>query len=258
MRYLVAVKQVPSTDDVQIDENGSLRREGVPSVLNPYDELALMSVLDIRQEGDRVSVVTMGPPQAEAALRRCLELGADDAFLITGNEFAGADTWATSRVLAAFVSRYACDAGLIVFGRQATDGDTGQVPYETAWMLDAQQFAYVTGLKPTEDGLVAEQDYSDTVRTVRVPKGSVVAFANADPNGTFPTVSGWLSSRGKEIVKVGRVDLGLGAYSVGLKGSKTKIVSTQKVTAARRNRKVEINDPAYAAEFIIGQLEGSR
>ncbi len=257
MKYLVAVKQVPSTDDVQIDENGSLRREGVPSVLNPYDELALRSVLEMKQDGDSVSVVTMGPPQAESALRRCLELGADEAFLITSRDFAGADTWATSRVLAAFISRFACDADLIVFGRQATDGDTGQVPYQTAGMLDVQQFAYVTGLKIAEDGFEAVQDYSDIIRTVKVPRGSVVAFANADPNGTFPTVSGWLSARGKEITTVDRVALGLGLYSVGLKGSKTKIVSTERISTARRNRKVEINDPAYAAEFIIGQLEGS-
>ena len=257
MKYLVAVKQVPSTDDVQIDENGSLRREGVPSVLNPYDELALRSVLEMEQDGDSVSVVTMGPPQAESALRRCLELGADEAFLITSRDFAGADTWATSRVLAAFISRFACDADLIVFGRQATDGDTGQVPYQTAGMLDVQQFAYVTGLKIAEDGFEAVQDYSDSIRTVKVPRGSVVAFANADPNGTFPTVSGWLSARGKEITTVDRVALGLGLYSVGLKGSKTKIVSTERISTARRNRKVEINDPAYAAEFIIGQLEGS-
>ncbi len=257
MKFLVAVKQVPSTDDVQIDENGSLRREGVPSVLNPYDELALRSVLELMQGGDSVSVVTMGPPQAGSALRRCLELGADEAFLITSRDFAGADTWATSRVLAAFISRYACDADLIVFGRQATDGDTGQVPYQTAGMLDVQQFAYVTGLKIAEDGFEAVQDYSDRIRTVKVPRGSVVAFANADPNGTFPTVSGWLSARGKEITTVDRVALGLGLYSVGLKGSKTKIVSTERISTARRNRKVEINDPAYAAEFIIGQLEGS-
>ena len=257
MKYLVAVKQVPSTDDVQIDENGSLRREGVPSVLNPYDELALRSVLGMKQDGDSVSVVTMGPPQAESALRRCLELGADEAFLITSRDFAGADTWATSRVLAAFISRFACDADLIVFGRQATDGDTGQVPYQTAGMLDVQQFAYVTGLKAVEDGFEAVQDYTDSIRTVKVPRGSVVAFANADPNGTFPTVSGWLSARGKEITTVDRVALGLGLYSVGLKGSKTKIVSTERISTARRNRKVEINDPAYAAEFIIGQLGGS-
>ncbi len=257
MKYLVAVKQVPSTDDVQIDENGSLRREGVPSVLNPYDELALRSVLEMEQDGDSVSVVTMGPPQAESALRRCLELGADEAFLITSRDFAGADTWATSRVLAAFISRFACDADLIVFGRQATDGDTGQVPYQTAGMLDVQQFAYVTDLKAVEDGFEAVQDYSDNIRAVKVPRGSVVAFANADPNGTFPTVSGWLSARGKEITTVDRVALGLGLYSVGLKGSKTKIVSTERISTARRNRKVEINDPAYAAEFIIGQLEGS-
>ena len=256
MKYLVSVKQVPGTNSVSVGEDGTLIRDGVASILNPYDEYALRKILSIRKDEDEVSVVTMGPSQAESALRRCLELGVDNAYLITGKEFAGSDTWATSRVLSAFITRFQCDADLIVFGRQATDGDTGQVPYETAGMLDVQQFACVSELKPSEDGFIGVQDYGDELRTVKIPQGSVVAFDQADINGAFVTIDGWLASRNREVETIDRVGLGLGLYSVGLKGSKTKIVSTQSVSVTRRNRKVEINDPAYAAEFIIGQLEG--
>lgn len=258
MRFVLAVKQVPASDDAKVDENGSPVRSGRTSVLNPYDEYALRAIVGLKVPGDRISVVTMGPKHASAALRRCLELGADDAFLITGPDFAGSDTWATSRVLAAFTERYACDADLIVFGRQATDGDTGQVPYETAALLDRQQFAYVASLERSRDGFIAVQDYGDSVRRSEVPAGSVVSFGRVDPCGIIPTISQWIAASSKEIVELGRVELGLGLYSVGTKGSKTRIVSSGTVSLARRNRKVEINDPAYAAKFITDQAGVSR
>lgn len=258
MRFVLAVKQVPASEDAEVDGSGSPVRSGRTSVLNPYDEYALRMIVGLKSPEDRISVVSMGPKQASAALRRCLELGADDAFLITGPDFAGSDTWATSRVLAAFAERYACDADLMVFGRQATDGDTGQVPYETAALLDRQQFAYVGSLEASGDGFIAVQDYGDSVRRSEVPRGSVVSFGGVDPCGIIPTISQCLSASSKEIVELGRVELGLGLYSVGTKGSKTRIVSSGTMQQTRRNRKVEISDPAYAARFIIDQTEASR
>lgn len=258
MRFVVFVKQVPDTTSVRVDENGSLVREGVPSVLDPYCEMALRRTLELRSECDTVSAVTMGPPMAEDALRRCLELGADDAVLITDRDFAGADTYATARTLVAYVQKYECGADLLVFGRQAIDGDTGQVPYEVAELLDVQQFAYTESLSADGDGFTAVQDYGPFVRTSRVPKGSVVAFGSVDPNGTVPTAAGYLRARGMQIKKIGRVDLGLGYYSVGLRGSKTKIVSTRTVSDARRNVKVEISNPSKAADIIIKETEALR
>ena len=137
MRYAVAVKQVPDTMEMSVDENGSLVRAGVPSILNPYDEYALTRMLETRSEDDEVIVFTMGPPQAGDALVKCLELGADEAYLITDRAFAGADVWATARALTAFILKFVPDADLYVFGRQAIDGDTGQVPYEVAAQLGA-------------------------------------------------------------------------------------------------------------------------
>lgn len=258
MKYVVAVKQVPDTALVSVDEDGSLVRDGVPSILNPYCEYALGKVLDMRKEGDTVDVFTMGPPQAESALRRCLELGADRAFLLTDRAFAGADTWATARAISSFMVKFECDFDILVFGRQAIDGDTGQVPYEVAQMLDVQQFAYTESLSSDGDSIIAVQDYGDMRRTAKVPLGSVVAFGGVDPNGRLPSITGYLSAKGKEIVRVDRVALGLGLYSVGLKGSMTHIISTEAVKSTRRNRKVEIKDPARAASLIMGEVEGCR
>ena len=258
MRFAVAVKQVPDTMEMSVDENGSLVRAGVPSILNPYDEYALSKVLDLRSEGDEVIVFTMGPPQARDALVKCLELGADEAYLLTDRSFAGADVWATARALTAFILRFVPDADLYVFGRQAIDGDTGQVPYEVAAQLGAQQFAYAEDLVLDGDGFRAVQDYGDVRRVCRVPKGSVVSFGSVDPNGRLPTISGYLRARGMEVREVDRVSIGLGVYSVGLKGSMTRIVSTRTSPGSRRNRKVEINDPAVGAGFIIKELEAMR
>ena len=258
MRFAVAVKQVPDTMEMSVDENGSLMRAGVPSVLNPYDEYALARVLEMRREEDEVVVFTMGPRQARQALVRCLEMGADRAYLISDRDFAGADVWATARTLTAFIMRFVPDSDLYVFGRQAIDGDTGQVPYEVAAQLGVQQFAYVESLEASDGGLTAVQDYGDVRRTCSVPKGSVVSFGSVDPNGTLFSISDYLSAASKEVVEVDRVAVGLGLYSVGLKGSMTRIVYTSAQSSARRNRKVEITDPAKGAGFVIDELEAVR
>ena len=253
MRYVVAVKQVPDSGLVEVNGDGSLRRAGVPAVLNPYCEYALGRILDSRLPGDEVTVVTMGPPQASAVLRRCMELGADSAYLVSDPALAGSDTWATARALTAFIQRHIPDADLLVFGRQTVDGDTGQVPYEVAQLLGVQQFAYVTELELSGDGITAVQDYGDMRRRCTVPRGSVVAFSGVDPRGRFASVSGRLAAAGRGIVTVDRVALGLGLYSVGTKGSPTVIEATRRVESTRRNRKVVIRDPATAAGLILGE-----
>ncbi len=258
LRFAVAVKQVPDTMEMSVDENGSLVRAGVPSILNPYDEYALARVLEMKGEGDEVVVFTMGPPQAESALRKCLELGADKAYLLTDRTFAGADVWATARTLTAFILKFIPDVDLYVFGRQAIDGDTGQVPYEIAAQLGVQQFAYTESLERSGDSFTALQDYGDVRRTVIVPRGSVVSFANVDPNGILPSIADHLRVMDMDVEVVDRVAVGLGVYSVGLKGSMTRIVSTKTSSGTRRNRKVEITDPHNGAGFIINELEAMR
>lgn len=255
MKYVVFVKQVPDTGEMRVDENGSLIRSGVSSITDPYSETALSYILSIRKDDDEVIVVTMGPTFADKALRRCIALGADSAVLLSDTSFAGADTYATARVLSAYLMRYACDADLIVFGRQTIDGGTGQVPSETAQMMGVQQFCYVTRINFSEDGISVTQDYGDMERVCKVPKGSVVSIGSVDVIADIPSISDVLHGMKSEIKVLNRVDLGLGLYSVGLKGSFTEIKSTETVTSTRKNRVVEIRDPSSAAEFIKGKLE---
>ncbi|HCD45328.1 MAG TPA: electron transfer flavoprotein subunit beta, partial [Lachnoclostridium sp.] len=134
MKILVCVKQVPDTNEVKIDPvKGTLIRDGVPSILNPDDANALEEALKIKDEkpGTTVSVITMGPPQADDMLRECLAMGADEAYLLSDRAFGGADTCATSTTIAAGIQKIG-DYDMIFAGRQAIDGDTAQVGPQVA------------------------------------------------------------------------------------------------------------------------------
>lgn len=258
MRFVVAIKQVPDTENMAMNEDGTVDRTGVRPVMDPYSEYALRSILELRCEGDHVSVVSMGPPQAEATLRRCMALGADSACLLSDQAFAGADVWATARVLASYIQKFECDYDCLVFGRMSSDGETGQLPFEVAGLMDVEQHAYVTVLKREGESISCLQDYEDLVRECAVSKGSVISFAGVDPNGTFMDVPGFISSLKSEVMVKNRVDLGLGLYSVGTKGSPTSIKGISTVGSTRRNRKVLMRDPHKAAELVIGELEAMR
>lgn len=136
MKILVCVKQVPDTTEVRIDrETNTLQRQDVPSILNPFDRHALEEALRVKERcGGTVSVLTMGPLQAQEVLKECLALGADEAVLVSDKAFAGADTLATSRTLAAAIAKLQ-PAELIFCGKQAIDGDTAQVGPELAGYL---------------------------------------------------------------------------------------------------------------------------
>ncbi len=139
MKVIVCIKQVPDTTEVRLDPvTGTLIREGIPSIINPDDKAGLEAALRLKDElGAEVSVISMGPPQADAVLREALAMGADHAYLVTDRAFGGADTWATSSTLAAAIKNLEYD--LIITGRQAIDGDTAQVGPQIAEHLNIMQ-----------------------------------------------------------------------------------------------------------------------
>ena len=145
MQIVVCVKQVPEITNVRVNpETGTLMREGVASILNPFCEYALDHAARLKAANPEIEViaVSMGPPQAESALLRCLELGADRAVLVSDRKFAGADTWATALTLAAVIRTAAPGYDLILAGKQAIDGDTAQVGPEIAEILGLPQVMY--------------------------------------------------------------------------------------------------------------------
>jgi electron transfer flavoprotein beta subunit len=178
MNIVCCIKQVPDTADVKIDpETNTLIRSGVESITNPYDLVAVQAAVDVKEQyGGKVTVVTMGPPQAEQALREALSLGADRAFLLSDRAFAGADTLATSYTLARAIERLGQDVpvDLVICGKQAIDGDTAQVGPGVATRLGFTQFTYVT-----EIGRIDVAEGSVTVK--RKAEGGSEAIAGRLP-----------------------------------------------------------------------------
>lgn len=149
LHLVVCIKQVPDSREIRIDPvKNTLIRQGVPSIVNFYDLHGLEEALRIKDElGARVTVVTMGPPPAEKSLKECISLGADEAVLVTDRGFAGADTLATSYVIAKAIDKIAAEWGpvdMVFCGKQTLDGDTGQVGPGIACRLDLEQLTYVS------------------------------------------------------------------------------------------------------------------
>ncbi|MGL5245724.1 MAG: electron transfer flavoprotein subunit beta/FixA family protein, partial [Sarcina sp.] len=168
MNIVVCLKQVPDTTVVKIDPvTGTLIRDGVPSIINPEDKHALEEALRLKDKEDaKITVISMGPPQAETALREALCMGADEAILITDRAFAGADTLATSRALAGALKKI--DYDIIFAGRQAIDGDTAQVGPEIAEHLNIPQITYVQSVEVKEDGLVVNRALENGYELIKV------------------------------------------------------------------------------------------
>ena len=225
MNIVVLVKQVPDTTEVKIDpETGTMIREGVPSILNPFDHFALEEAIRVRNRaGGKITVISMGPPQAKSALQKCLALGADEAILLSDRAFAGADTLATSYPLSLAVKKAGYDA--VFCGQQAIDGDTAQVGPEVAQHLGIPQITYVEEVMEIGEKIKAKEVTADGYRIVEVP---LPVLVTCTPPTSFvpssPSMMGMMKARKKEIVTWTADDLGGDEKRFGLSGSPTQVV----------------------------------
>ena len=170
LEIFVCIKQVPATNKVEVDEEtGVLKRNGVASKMNPYDLFALETALRLKQaHGGRVTVGTMGPPQAQSVIREAYWIGADDGYVFSDRRLGGADVLATSYTLSQAI-RSIGDFDLILCGKQTTDGDTAQVGPAIAEYLGIPHAAWVSRLTLNGDGVDAEQQLQDVIETVHMP-----------------------------------------------------------------------------------------
>lgn len=225
MEIIVCIKQVPDTTEARIDpETNTLIREGVPSIINPFDEYALEAAFQLRERyGGRVCAITMGPPQAEEILRKAYSLGVDEAYLLSDRSFAGADTLATAYTLAAGIRKIK-RFDLIICGKQAIDGDTAQVGPELAELLDIPQVAYVRKIEVFGNTIRVERELEDTCEKIELTLPGLLTVTNQIGQLRPPSLKYVLKAKNKEIVRWGAEDLEIDKSRIGLPGSATRVV----------------------------------
>ena len=256
MKIVVCVKQVPDTNEVRIDEKkGTLIREGVPSIMNPDDKGGLEAALHIKDAnpGTTVTALSMGPAQAEAVLREALAMGADEAVLVSDAAFAGADTLATSRTLAAAIQTLPYD--LIITGRQAIDGDTAQVGPQIAEYLNLPHISYVEALETTADGVRAHRQFEDRYHVVTCQMPCLLTVLTELNTPRYMTPGGVFDAYRDHDIQVLRLsDLQLDKDHVGLSGSPTRVVRSFPKTGRSAGERID-TDPDAAVEYIIDRLK---
>ena len=232
----------------------NLVRDGVTNIMNPYDQYALETALELKDEmGAKVTVVTMGPPHAEAVLKDCLAVGADDAKLISDRAFGGADTLATSAAMANTIKHFGIP-DLILCGRQAIDGDTAQVGPEIAEHLDLPQVTGALKVKVDGDEVIVDRDNEYTSQTLAMKMPCVVTVMRSK-DLRFASIKGKLKARKTEVPVYTAADLQIPLDIIGKPGSPTQVMKsfTPKVTQVHGEIFTD-EDPAEAVDKLVAKL----
>lgn len=227
MKIIVCVKQVPDTTEVRLDpKTNTLIREGVPSIINPDDKAGIETALQIKEKypDTTVTILSMGPPQAEEAIREALAMGADEGILVTDRAFGGADTWATSCTIAGALKTVG-DYDLIITGRQAIDGDTAQVGPQIAEHLGLPQVSYAEEVDVNGDVVTVKRQFEDRYHIIDVKMPCVITALTELAEPRYMSVGGVFDAYAKDIKVWGLDDIkdNLNLDDIGLKGSPTKV-----------------------------------
>ncbi len=246
MRIIVCIKQVLDTEEIsraKVDpKTNTLIREGVPSIINPFDENAIEEALRLKDEHKaRVVVLTMGPPQAEEALRKALAMGVDEAVHLCDKAMAGADTLATAYTLATAIKKIGV-FDLILTGKQSIEGDTAQVGPGIAEFLRIPQITYARKLEIKDKKIRAERTLEDSFEVVEASLPALVTVTKEINNPRYPSLRGLLRAKKEEILVWNHHDLALQKEKIGLDGSSTKVI------------KVFIPDPPKKGKILSGDI----
>lgn len=256
MNIVVLLKQVPATDNVKMDpETGVMIRTGKDNIVNPLDENALEEAIRIKNsfEGVQVTAITMGPESAKKVLKEAIAMGADAGVLLSGKAFAGSDTVATAKVLAAAIKKVG-DVELILCGERATDGETGQTGAMIATMLDIPVQTYVSKIDLKDRSVEIIRTVEDGFERVEVPFPVLLSVVKDINQPGFPTLQGKLRARGVEISAWGPDELDLAKEELGLKGSPTRVVKIFSPKLSRDTIMLKHDDSGKAVSELINFL----
>lgn len=256
MKIVVCIKQVPDTTEVKINpQTGTLIREGVPSIMNPDDKGGLEFALQLKdQYGAHVTVITMGPPQAEAILREAYAMGVDRAILLTDRKFGGADTLATSNAIAAAIRTMEYD--LIITGRQAIDGDTAQVGPQIAEHLDLPQVSYMEALEYEEGSktFTIRKQTEEGYQILQMQAPCVVTALASAVQPRYMSVSGIVTAYDQEVEILGADAINVDESLIGKAGSPTSVFKSFPKQLKPAGETFEVS-PEEAVDLIINKLK---
>jgi electron transfer flavoprotein beta subunit len=256
VKIIVCIKQVPDTHEVKLDPvTGTLIREGVPSIMNPDDKAGLEAALRIKDSlGAEVTVITMGPLQADVMLREAMAMGADRAILISDRAFGGADTWATSLTLASGIRRLSYD--LIITGRQAIDGDTAQVGPQIAEHLGIPNVSYAESLQVEDGHVIVKRQYEDRYQLVKAKMPCLITALSELNKPRYMTPGGIFAAYREKEVQLWTVDdVEVDREQIGLKGSPTRVLESFPKSIKPEGTKIIPDTEEEAAQYILDRLK---
>lgn len=266
MRILVCVKQVPDTTEIKIDPvKKTLIRDGVPSIVNPFDAYALELAARIKDKNpdSTITLVCMGPPQAEAALKECLAVGGDIPYLVSGREFGGSDTLATSYIIATTIRYLEEKDGkfdIIVCGKQAIDGDTAQVGPEIAEHLDLPQVTYAHEAEVEGDVVKVKKETDEGFEVIGMKMPCLITATKPNFDPRYPTVKSKMAANRKPITTIAFADIEsmIDATRIGLKGSPTKVKKTFTPDVKSGGIKIQEETNADSAKKLFEALTADK
>ena len=256
MKLVVCIKQVPDTTDIKIDPTtNTLIREGVESIINPFDLYAIEEAVRLKETyNGTVTAISMGPPQAEAALREAVSLGVDNIILLSDRKFAGADTWATSLTLSAAIKKLG-DIDIIFFGQQAIDGDTAQVGPGVAAHLDIEQLCFISKISSIEGkNIVVERLMEDGYDTLKTEMPLAISVVKEINTPRLPSLRGKKNAKSVEMTIWNASDLELDENTIGLNGSPTQVVKIFSPQLTKDGEKYEVSADE-SVEIIYRRLK---
>jgi len=259
MNILVCLKQVPGTTKVNIDpQTYTLVRQGIENIVNPFDTYALEEGVRLKERyGGEVTVISMGPPQAEEALKEAISTGADEAILLSDSAFAGSDTLATSYTLAQAIQKIQ-DYDLVICGRQTIDGDTAQVGPEVAEMLEIPFVSYVSKVEEIDNGhMRVQRMVEEGHEVIETPLPALITVVKEINVPRLPSLRGLARAKSAAIPVWDAQELDVDRDMVGLSGSPTRVI---KIFFPERTHRGEIlqGSPESQAESLIDKLKDDK
>jgi len=260
MNIVVCIKQVVDTNDIKWTKNNTIDREGVQSIINPCDVLAIETALRLKNENTKITVITMGPPQAKDALKTALAMGCDDAYLLSDKKFSGADTVATSRTLAAAIEHIQPNFDLVICGQFASDGDTAQTGPSIAQKLSIEQITYVSEiakLDANQKTITAQRNADEQIELVQSPLPALICVCDCPFEARNILIDGYIKAQNTEIKTLNADDLNLSREDVGIKGSPTYVSKAFRAVSIREKNIVKSTDlkDSNLTDFLIETID---